>query len=658
MRKNLVANKQKLKSYFLTSEFKENFLSRDERVHFINKNNHLRPEGRVVSIVESPARKKALIVSAIQENNVIFGIPIDDQLTKVIFANKPQVIKDKRNFFLVVITGWNFTYNVPIVEVKDILGDSNNPKMEAQIVLQANKIDYDEFSEEIMSSIEPFHNWTPTTEDRTTREDLRSLLVFTVDPEGSKDLDDALSLQKVNERDGKSIYEVAVHIADPTHFLEKLPEMAEEAKNRITTIYLVDRNIPMLPRTFSENLCSLLPGVDRLAISCIFHIDEYGQLDEFFEPRFTNSIVTSRLQLTYDEAFKLIEGRMINTKNKFVLSEISSRVKILNSIARRLKAQREISGSLSVRDEKHYYELDETGFPKGIKEVVKHEAHSMIEEFMLLANKLAAQFSMKHYKQTTLLRTHFLYNDAKYTDIVRYFKANGLEMIDKTNLVKSLEYVKQIDEFKYNCLKQKTKYFLLRADYAFSGDTPSESLKHEALAFDLYTHFTSPIRRFPDVIVHKAIKSILKGITEDEFIKKLQNEGLTGIIERMNEKIVNQKQINRTLDNVYMGLLLRENPLMNTEMYVIDICSRTNKMKKVFECMHLYVPALKMTVEWVPEDQSNVSKIEFDIENARCEFTTNQKETLKLFTFDKVIGNLKFKDTVPVDVKVEIISKI
>ena len=327
------------------------------------------------------------------------------------------------------------------------------------------------------------------------RRDFRNITTITIDPEDAKDFDDALSLKVLPNGN----YEVGIHIADVTHYLKENSPLDQEAYKRATSVYLVDRTIPMLPEQLSNDLCSLNPKEDKLTFSAVFELDNNAHVRNEW---FGRTIIHSDKRFTYEEAQEVIE----NVKGPF-----TKELTLLNELALKLRVERFMRGSINFETTEVKFILTEDGKPLGIVPKERKDAHKMIEDFMLLANKKVAEYiskKSKGRKNTFVYRTHDYPDPEKINAFSVFAKKFGHKMdTDQSSLATSLNnLIEDIEGTpEQNVLQTLAIRSMAKAKYT------TEKSGHFGLAFAHYTHFTSPIRRYPDVIVHRLLEHYLKG---------------------------------------------------------------------------------------------------------------------------------------------------
>ena len=664
----------------LSSNYKEKFDTKEERLKYINKVYDLRPEGKIVKILKSPNKEKEQIAKIEVFQNQLFAIPIDETIPRI------QIKKRKRNeinkngdliyknkYFLVKIIGWNTNSKCPKGTIQNEIGPCGNIDVESFVLLRQYNIEYNEnFPNEVIEELNKKIENLKITEEfikNSNRLDLRNDIIFTCDPYTSKDLDDAISVKLINEEEG--LLEVGVHIADPSLYVEKNSLLDKQAIYRGTTVYLVQLNIPMLPKIISENICSLMPNKDSFAISCIFRINyKTGALDLNFKPKFDLSVINSKAKWNYDLVQDIIDGKDIKYENlnendgtkpltEEIFNEMVKSVHLLYQLTKLVRKQRFESGSLMINNDNIHFDLDEKNKPIGFKIEQKKDSHSLIEELMLIANKLCAEFIYDNMKQYALIRRHPYLNDNKFNEIQRYLISNkiNVDYEEPQELNKLLLDLQKNNLNKFLCIQHKLKTFMLRAEYVIAGYFDFDELKHCALNFELYTHFTSPIRRYPDIIVHRQIKEILKmkkgEISNEEF--KIFDE-YSPLMEHFNDVYNNSKQISQKSQRIFQCIYLKTIPYKKYEALIMDINGKSNKRINVNEIIvALFIPEINLELEWKKEDNENIINIRFEkndnelIIDYKTENGGIGNKTLK--TFDSIKVDLIAQDSIPIDIK-------
>ncbi|MCK9480226.1 MAG: ribonuclease R [Bacteroidia bacterium] len=395
---------------------------------------------------------------------------------------------------LVEITDWPEGAKNPFGKVIKILGNPGENETEMNAIVAEFGFATD-FPAETLAESELLADQIEESEIKS-RIDLRNTCTFTIDPATAKDFDDAISIREI----GNDLYELGVHIADVSYYVKKGGEIDKEAQRRGTSVYLVDRTIPMLPPKLSEELCSLMPKVDRPAFSAIFQIDLHGKVKKV---KFAKTIIHSKRRFSYEEAQQTLDNQ---------IGDFVQELNIANQIAKNLRETRFKEGSMNFDSIEYKFDLDEKGKPVGIKVIERGATHFLIEEFMLLANKHVAAFGSKHYansKTPFVFRFHDQPNEIKLEDFKSfaakwgYHIKTGNEHQVKKSINELMDKIKGKPE--EGILSQLAIRSMAKATY-----TPYFS-SHWGLGFETYTHFTSPIRRYPDLLVHRMLFDILKG---------------------------------------------------------------------------------------------------------------------------------------------------
>ncbi|MCS7085060.1 MAG: ribonuclease R [Bacteroidia bacterium] len=377
----------------------------------------------------------------------------------------------------------------PEAEVVKVIGPAGDHEVEMHAIVLEFGLPT-EFSPAALAEAEAISAAIPT-EEIARRADFRRILTFTIDPEDAKDFDDALSLQILPTGN----YVVGVHIADVTHYVREGSALDAEAYERGTSVYLVDRTLPMLPERLSNDLCSLKPDEDRLCFSAVFELTPQA---EMVREWFGRTVIRSRRRFTYEEAQQILETGQ---------GDHARALSILNDLARKLRQKRFQEGSINFETEEVKFKLDEWGRPLHAYTKVRKDAHKLIEDFMLLANRRVAQFIGS--AGTGMYRVHPIPETEKLSNLRAFVKHFGydFEIRDPPATARSLNRLASAVEGKpeQNIIYSAAIRSMPKAFY-----TP-ENIGHFALGFEFYTHFTSPIRRYPDVCVHRLLERKLAG---------------------------------------------------------------------------------------------------------------------------------------------------
>jgi len=485
-------------------------------------------EGEVIEIVE---RFRTEFVGTLQISpKFAFFIPDSNKLPIDFFIPLSAVNNASDGQKVVVrLTEWKDGAKNPNGEVIRVLGDAGEHETEIHSILEEYGLPYD-FEEDVLAEARAIPIEI-TQAEIDKRRDMRDVLTFTIDPADAKDFDDALSVEWV---DGE-LY-VGVHIADVSHYLRPDTELDKEAFARGTSVYLVDRCVPMLPENLSNGLCSLRPNEDKLCFSAMFKMDHNGHV---LEEWFGRTVINSNHRFTYEEAQAIIELDKlpkddVEGRSKLLLEEtglkhigwepareLASAIIGLDKIAKKIRKSRSNKGSISFDKQEVKFKLDENNKPVGIHFKVAKDANKLIEEFMLLANRHVAQYINKR-ELPNVNRAHDKPNDDKLNNLKDFISQFGYEIrIDtpeettKTLNQLLLDVKGTAEEDMINNLVVRT---MQKANYT------TKNIGHYGLGFKDYSHFTSPIRRYPDVITHRLLGMYLENKSTPPKLEKLETK--------------------------------------------------------------------------------------------------------------------------------------
>lgn len=450
------------------------------------------PEGEVVAVLE---HAENIFVGVLDiEKTYAFLITDSKKLANDIFIPKDKIKGGKSGQKAVVrIIEWPDRAKNPIGEVIDILGEvgDNNTEMNAIMAEYGLPYTYPEEMEKAADLIPD----VISPDEIAKREDFRNVTTFTVDPYDAKDFDDALSVRKL----ANGHWEVGVHIADVTHYVMPGTPIDREAENRATSVYLVDRTVPMLPERLCNQICSLRPDEEKLCFSCVFEMDDNAVVKNH---RIVRTVIKSNRRFTYEEAQAIIEGDP---------GDFQDEVLNLDRLAKKLRQKRFDSGAINFDRWEVKFNIDEKGKPLSVYFKVAKDSNKMIEEFMLLANKTVAEFVGKAKSPKTFVyRVHDLPDSEKmenFADFIRRFGYKLKTTGSKSDVSKSINNL--LDEVQGRREENLIETVAIRAMAKAVYSTTN--LGHYGLAFDFYTHFTSPIRRYPDMMVHRLLERYLSG---------------------------------------------------------------------------------------------------------------------------------------------------
>lgn len=465
------------------------------RIQLLAKRRRSDTEGAVIEILE---RAQSRFVGVLEvQKHFAFLVMDSKYLANDIFIAKEDLNGAKNGDKVVVeIVEWPRKANNPVGKVIDILGMPGQNDTEMHAILAQYDLPYS-YPEKVAKLAENI----PDTIDKNEiakREDFRDVFTITIDPKDAKDFDDALSLRKI----GSNLWEVGVHIADVTHYVRPGDPIDTEAENRATSIYLVDRTIPMLPERLSNELCSLRPNEEKLCFSAIFQLNEKAEVKK---SRVARTVIKSDSRLTYEDAQTVIETGK---------GDFSAEILQMNQLAKQLRERRFANGAINFDRYEVKFNLDEKGKPLGVYFKESKEANHLIEEFMLLANRTVAELIGKVPKgknaRPFVYRVHDVPDPEKLdtfnTFILRFghkIKATGT----KVEVAKSINSL--LDKIQGRPEENLVETIAIRTMSKAAYST--KNVGHYGLAFDYYTHFTSPIRRYPDMMVHRLLERYLEG---------------------------------------------------------------------------------------------------------------------------------------------------
>ena len=478
----------------------------------IIKRGKTRLEGVVTSIIQ---RDKTQFVGTIEEHTKFaFLVPDNLKSGTDIYIQKEHLNGAKNgDKALVKITVWPKSSKNPYGEVIQVLGKPGSNDVEMISILCNHGIDYT-FPQEVLEEAERVGLDLDESEFKN-RKDFRSVTTFTIDPKDAKDFDDALSFRFLENGN----FEIGIHIADVSHYVQKDSAMDKEALKRSNSVYLVDRVIPMLPEQLSNLACSLRPNEDKFSFSAVFEISENGKI---FKEWYGKTVIHSDRRFTYEEAQEILEGKT---------GEYEKELLILDKIAKQLRNKRIKNGALEIESEEMRFRLDDKGQPIEVEIKRSKDAHKLIEEFMLLANKKIATFIAKPKKGEHV--SPFIYRIHDKPDLAKIGVFNVF--IDKFGYKLDFTHPDQISTSINKLLtdiRLKNEHSIIqtmaiRSMAKASYDT--DNIGHYGLAFPYYTHFTSPIRRYADLIVHR--------ILQEELLQKkhVYNNNLNLICKRISK---------------------------------------------------------------------------------------------------------------------------
>ena len=504
------------------------------------------PEGEVVEITK---RAKDTFVGILDVSDNYAFLMLDNRImTNDIFIPKNKLNGGKNGQKVIVkLLGWEPNAKNPIGEVIDVLGDKGDNNTEMHAILAEFGLPY-KYPAEVEAAADKIDAGI-TPEEVAKRIDMRGVTTFTVDPRDAKDFDDALSLRKLPN----GLWEVGVHIADVTHYVRPDSIIDEEGQSRATSVYLVDRTIPMLPEHLSNGICSLRPNEDKLTYSVIFQMNDKAEIEHY---QIAKTVTRSDRRFTYEEAQAVIETGE---------GEYKDEILTMDKLAKILRQKRFDSGAIAFDRVEVRFEIDEKGKPVSVFFKEQKDSNKMIEEFMLLANKTVATHIGKPGKgqpvKTFVYRIHDVPNPDKLNNFAAFIKRFGYTL--KTNgkqtaVSGSINHL--LDEVQgkkeQNLIETLAIRSMAKAIYS------TANLGHYGLAFDYYTHFTSPIRRYPDMMVHRLLEKYADGgrsVNASEYEEYCQHssdmEQLASNAERASIKYKQVEFMSERLGQVFDGVI-------------------------------------------------------------------------------------------------------
>lgn len=527
------------------------------KAYIYNRRSSRKPEAEVLEILE---RKKKEFVGVIDiQKNFAFVTTANAKMYTDIFIPKNKINQAEHgDVVLVNLEDWPKKADSPFGSVIKVLGKPGEHNTEIHAILAEYGLPYD-----FPIEVEAYANKIDTSiteEEIKKRRDMRDVLTFTIDPKDAKDFDDALSFQVLENGN----YEIGVHIADVSHYLQEGTILDDEAYNRATSVYLVDRVVPMLPEVLSNFACSLRPHEEKYTFSAVFQLNNKAEVVDSW---FGRTVTYSDQRFAYEEAQSIIE-----TKSDVIPAEISLTGKEytvpkpivdatlkMDELAKILRRKRMAAGAISFDKVEVKFNLNEAAEPVGVYFKQSKDANHLIEEFMLLANRKVAEFIGKQ-KKTFIYRIHDEPNEDKLINLQTVIAKFGysINFRSKKDISSSLNNLLTEVQGKkeQNLVDTLTIRSMSKAAYS------TENIGHYGLAFDYYSHFTSPIRRYPDVMAHRLLQHYIDGgksVSEEDYEEKCvhssQMEGLAAQAERDSVKYMQVKYMQDHKDEEFLGVI-------------------------------------------------------------------------------------------------------
>lgn len=456
-----------------------------------------RQQGKVINIVERA--RTEFLGYYFEDDGDSFVIPADKNLDIVFYVPDIEQHKLESGYKVVVrLIHWNNRRKNPIGKIIKVLGMPGTHHTEMHAILAEFGFDTD-FPPEVNAEAEAIPKEIPLEEIKKRR-DMRDTLTFTIDPFDAKDFDDAISFKPLEN----GHFEIGIHIADVSYYVKPNTFLDQEAYKRATSVYLVDRTVPMLPEALSNFLCSLRPNEDKLTFSTVLEMDIQGNI---YHQWIGRTVIHSNKRFTYEEAQEILE----NPSGEYAYSLIT-----LNTIAKNLAHQRYKNGSITFETDEVKFILDDNFKPIEVYKKVRKDAHKLIEEFMLLANKKVTEFAYyqrENPRNTFVYRVHDFPDPQKVEDLSNFIQLFGYNTLNpeqkskKTFNLSSKALQKLMEQVENSPSRDIIRSYAVRC--MAKARYTTENIGHYGLAFPLYTHFTSPIRRYPDIMVHRLLQHYL-----------------------------------------------------------------------------------------------------------------------------------------------------
>lgn len=566
-------------AYFISDEFEDDIfipsinlnkgLHQDTvKVYTYNKRGGKKLEADVVEVLE---RAKTEFVGVLQLNkNFGFVISNNQKMYVDIFISQNKLNgAEDGDKVVATLTDWPANSKNPFGKITTVLGKPGDHNTEMHSILLEYGLPY-EFPKEVEEVAENL-SIEITKEEIAKRRDMRGDLTFTIDPKDAKDFDDALSFTKLENGN----YEIGIHIADVSHYLEEKTILDDEAYERATSVYLVDRVVPMLPEKLSNGVCSLRPNEEKLTFSAVFEINEKAQVVNKW---FGRTVTYSDQRFAYEEAQSIIENCTLSELKEYkmpldisiidaeytVSKEIVEATLKLDELAKKMRKKRMNAGAISFDRVEVKFDLDEDANPLGVFFKESKDANKLIEEFMLLANRKVAEFigveKGKPSKNTFIYRTHDEPNIDKLTALQGIISKFGYSINTETKASISQSLNKLLSDVHGKAESNMVETLAIRT--MSKAEYTTQNIGHYGLAFDYYSHFTSPIRRYPDVMTHRLLQHYLDGgktpkteLYEEKCKHSSQMEELAAKAERSSIKYMQIKYMQDHQDTEFEGVI-------------------------------------------------------------------------------------------------------
>lgn len=545
---------------FISNKNLNKGLHRDEvEVYIFKRKKNAKLEGEITNIIK---RDKTQFVGVIDiQKNFAFVSTSDGKMYTDIFISKEKIGEAQQgDKVLVKMDEWPEKADSPFGTIIKVLGKPGEHNTEIHSILAQYGLPYD-FPPEVEDFAEKIDT-TINKEEINKRRDMREVLTFTIDPADAKDFDDALSFQMLENGN----YEIGIHIADVSHYLQPNTILDDEAYERATSVYLVDRVVPMLPEVLSNFACSLRPNEEKFTFSAVFEINEKAEVRNNW---FGRTVTYSDARFAYEEAQQIIETGKGEIPSKISLSgesyhvkeNIVEAIKTLNKLGKTMRRKRMQNGAISFDKVEVKFILDQENNPEGVFFKESKDANHLIEEFMLLANKKVAEFIGKQTpKKTFIYRIHDEPNEEKLAALGSIIQRFGHKINTRDRKTTNASLNKLLEDVKGK--KEQNMIDTLAIRTMSKAEYSTNNIGHYGLAFDYYSHFTSPIRRYPDVMVHRLLQMYLDGnasqkeeVYEEKCRHSSDMENLASSAERDSIKYMQVKYMVDHKDQTFLGVI-------------------------------------------------------------------------------------------------------
>ena len=518
-------------------------------------------EGEITNVIKRAKSEYVGVIQIIENKNFAFVVPDSNKMYKDIFVPINKINKaEDGDKVLVTLEDWPEKADSPYGRVIQVLGKPGDHNTEIHAILAEYGLPH-EFPHEV----EAYANQLDTSitkEEIAKRRDMSKDLTFTIDPKDAKDFDDALSFEVLDN----GLYEIGIHIADVSHYLEEGTVLDDEAYERATSVYLVDRVVPMLPEVLSNNACSLRPHEEKYTFSAVFQINDKAEIKNEW---FGRTVTYSDARYAYEEAQAVIESKTntipadvsLTGKTYQTDQKLADAILKMDELAKIMRAQRMRNGAISFDKVEVKFNLDDNNNPEGVFFKTSKDANKLIEEFMLLANRKVSEFIGKQSpKKTFVYRVHDEPDDSKLAALQNVVSRFGykLNFKDRKSTTASLNNLLQevVGKKEQNLVDTLTIRSMSKAEYT------THNIGHYGLAFNYYSHFTSPIRRYPDVMAHRLLQHYLDGgksVNEEVYEEKCQHssnmENLATKAERDSIKYMQIRFMEDHKDEEFVGVI-------------------------------------------------------------------------------------------------------